>query len=92
MICAFDECSNNFDPQRHNQKYCCSQCCKDATNKRIRQKYYETKERLNGSKRVCRNSKCDTVMSRYTEEDICNKCRAAEREQERLGLVNIFNG
>jgi hypothetical protein len=92
MICAFDECSNNFEPQRHNQKYCCSECCKDATNKRIRQKYYETKERLNGSKRICVSKNCNTIMSRYTEEDICNKCIAAEKEKERSDLVRIFNG
>lgn len=91
MICAFDECKKSFEPHRHNQKYCCPECCKEATNKRIRDKYYETKKRLKGDKRVCSLRGCETILSRYTEETICGKCLANERERERKELLRIFN-
>ena len=88
MTCAFDECSNKFEPHRHNQKYCSSSCCKDATNKRIRDKYSATKQRLNGEIRVC--TKCDTILSRYTEDDECSECILKEEKLERLRLKRLF--
>lgn len=90
MICAFDECGNSFEPHRHNQKYCSPDCCKSATNKRIRNKYYAAKRRLDGEKRIC--STCDTYLSRYTEDDVCGKCVAEKRLREREILRNMFNG
>jgi hypothetical protein len=90
MICSFDECNNQFEPHRHNQKYCCAECCKGATNKRIRDKYYETKKRLNGDLRVCSKKGCETILSRYSEDEVCAKCNAAERDSERKDLLRIF--
>lgn len=91
MRCGFDECAKEFSPQRHNQKYCSSQCCKDATNKRVREKYLETKIRLSGIHRVCSRLKCETVLSRYTEDDVCSKCLADDERKLRESLVSIFD-
>jgi hypothetical protein len=90
MICAFDECSKSFEPHRHNQKYCCSECCKEATNKKIRTKYSETKKRLQGEKRICINKNCGTLLSRYTEDNVCNKCIAKEKSDQLNKIRNIF--
>jgi hypothetical protein len=87
MICAFDECNKKFEPHRHNQKYCCSECCKNATNKRIREKYYETKKRLNGDARICSSKSCSTILSRYSEFSLCSKCRGKEESSERKQLL-----
>jgi len=90
MICAFDECSNYFEPHRHNQKYCSPECCKNATNKRIRDKYYETKKRLSGDVRICSKKSCKTILSRYSDGDVCAKCNAEKLDEERKDLLRIF--
>jgi len=90
MICAFDECGKQFDPHRHNQKYCCSECCKGATNKRTKEKYLETKMRLQGVSRKCGSKTCDTILSRYTDSKICNRCLAEEDSKERERLRRMF--
>jgi len=88
VICSFDECGNSFEPHRHNQKYCSSVCCKNATNKRIRDKCSATKERLSGQVRVC--VRCDTILSRYTEDDECNECTLKEKKFEKARLKRLF--
>ena len=92
MRCAFDECNKEFEPHRHNQKYCCSECCKAATNKRIRDKYYATKMRLSGEKRICSTKGCETLLSRYTDGEICNSCLENEEYIQRKELLRIFRG
>jgi ribosomal protein S27AE len=90
MICSSDECKKEFEPHRHNQKYCCSDCCKQATNKRVRSKYYDTKQRLQGKKRICVRSGCNTILSRYTDDDTCGKCYAADGAKEITRLKRMF--
>jgi ribosomal protein S27AE len=90
MICAFDDCKKQFEPHRHNQKYCCSDCCKQATNKRVRSKYYDTKQRLQGKKRICVRSGCKTILSRYTDDDTCGKCYALDEAKEIKRLKRMF--
>lgn len=92
MICAYENCKKEFEPHRHNQKYCCADCCKNATNKRIRDKYYASKKRLEGELRVCSSSGCNTILSRYTENEICHKCLASDEAKERDRLKRIFRG
>lgn len=74
MICAYDECDNEFTPKTHNQKYCSDECCRIATNIKIKQKYYDKKARLAGKQRTCKSHGCKTSLSRYNEDDICAKC------------------
>ena len=50
MICAYKECFNEFEAKTHNQKYCSDECCRTATNIKIKERYYENKARLNGKK------------------------------------------
>lgn len=73
MICANKECSKDFEPKTHNQKYCTDECCRVATNRRIMEKYYEKKAIRNGASRSCK--KCKSQLSRYNETAICASCQ-----------------
>ena len=72
MICANKECSKEFEPKTHNQKYCTEECCRLATNRRIMEKYYEKKAIRNGAIRVCK--RCKTKLSRYNDSSLCVSC------------------
>ena len=91
MICAHEGCENEFEAKTHNQKYCSDECCRTATNLKIKQKYYDKKERLAGKKRTCKTRGCHTLLSRYNPTDVCGKCEAEERERLRNSLVNMVN-
>lgn len=89
MICAYDECNNEFEPKTHNQKYCSDECCRIATNQKLKEAYYEKKARLAGAKRICKTQGCNVILSRYNEGRICDKCESSKREAERIALVNM---
>ena len=89
MKCAYDKCDNEFTPKTHNQKYCSDECCRTATNEKLKEKYYETKARLSGKKRVCVNKGCETVLSRYTESNVCSLCVAKENDKNRKELLRM---
>ena len=91
MICAREECAIEFEQKTHNQKYCSDECCREATNKKIREKYYAEKERLSGKKRTCKSRGCKNILSRYNELDICSECIAKENKGNRDTLLRIFN-
>jgi hypothetical protein len=92
MKCAYDQCKKPFEPKTHNQKYCSDECCRTATNIKIKEKYYEKKARLAGKKRVCKNKGCNQSLSMYQEDVICNPCQAKEKENERKYLLELLNG
>ena len=91
MICAHKTCNNEFNPKTHNMKYCSDECCREATNLKIKEKYYAKKERLSGKVRICINKTCDVELSKYNESDICQKCITEEKERERLSLLSMLN-
>ena len=80
MICANKECSKDFEPKTHNQKYCTDECCRVATNRRIMEKYYEKKAIRSGAPRACK--KCGGSLSRYNESPICMSC------EKKIGVEN----
>lgn len=89
MICLNASCLKDFDQKTHNQKYCCDECCRVATNKKIMEKYYEKKAIRNGAKRNC--SKCNIVLSRYNSLNICSKCeknKSIENKKKIIGMIN----
>lgn len=71
MICANKECSKDFKPRTHNQKYCSDECCRVATNRRIMEKYYEKKAIRGGALRRCA---CGNMLSRYNQNTVCSIC------------------
>jgi hypothetical protein len=91
MKCAYDQCKKPFEPKTHNQKYCCDECCRTATNIKIKEKYYEKKARLAGKKRICNNKGCNQALSMYQEDSVCHPCKAKEKAKERADLLELLN-
>jgi hypothetical protein len=87
MICAYDKCNNGFEPKTHNQKYCSDECCRTATNEKLKQAYYDKKARLQGKKRLCKG--CNAPLSRYTEGNMCSKCLSKKEVKARQELVEM---
>ena len=91
MICAYSGCEGvkEFEPKTQNQKYCSDECCRIATNQKLKEAYYDKKARLAGKKRVCKTPGCTSVLSRYNEGRICDKCISAQKEKERKTDIGI---
>lgn len=89
MICANTECKKDFEAQTHNQKYCCDNCCRVATNKRIMEKYYEKKAIKKGAIRLCK--KCKAQLSRYNSDQICSSCVKKTNLKSRKLLKEILD-
>lgn len=91
MICSNDGCSNSFEKTTHNQKYCSDVCCREATNKKNKQKYYDEKQRLSGKTRKCSTRGCSNLLSRYNSETICSYCVAKNEKDKKNELLRIMN-
>lgn len=89
MICANKECAKEFDAKTHNQKYCCDECCRVATNKKIMEKYYEKKAIRSGAKRECRV--CKSRLSRYNQSKICAKCEKNSAISNRSTILRMID-
>lgn len=92
IVCANRGCKNKFNPKTHNQKYCSDDCCKIATNRKIKEKNSARLDRLAGKKRVCKNKGCGQKLGRYQEDNTCNVCQAKEREKDRQDILRMLNG
>jgi hypothetical protein len=90
MICSNEGCNKEFEAKTHNMKYCSDICCREATNAKIKQKYYEKKERLAGKKRTCATKGCTTILSRYNPDSICGTCESREKSDERKSILNAI--
>jgi len=89
MICFNKECALEFTPKTHNQKYCCDECCRIQTNRKIMEKYYEKKAIKNGAIRKCK--KCNSTLSRYNESAVCLVCKNQKilsNKKKILGMIN----
>jgi hypothetical protein len=91
VICANVDCLNdkNFEPKTHNQKYCCDECCRVATNKKIMEKYYEKKAIRSGQKRHCK--KCNSSLSRYNTSTVCAKCDKSISTSDKEKVLRMLN-
>lgn len=90
MICAYEECGKTFEAKTHNQKYCSDECCRTATNKKLKDKYYENKARLNGAVRICKSHGCKTTLSRYNASNICSTCQAKSKTQDKVDILDMI--
>lgn len=90
MICANKECSKEFSAKTHNQKYCCDECCRIATNRRIMEKYYEKKAIRNGTVvRLCKKCKCE--LSRWNHDLFCGSCTKKIDIDKRKKLMRMID-
>lgn len=81
-ICAYEECSKEFCAKVYNAIYCSADCRKIVTNRNLLANYYEKKANKD-KKRTCKTKTCNTVLSRYNKETICESCKR-ERFVKRL--------
>jgi hypothetical protein len=89
MICGNKECSKDFEPKTHNQKYCTDECCRVATNRRIMEKYYEKKAIRNGALRPCK--KCGAQLSRYNQSPVCVSCEKKLDVESKKKLLRMLD-
>lgn len=87
MICGNIMCAKSFQAGTHNQVYCSPECCRVATNERIKAEYHANKARLNGAKRSC---SCGNLLSRYNPGKICSTCEAKKSTQRRNQVLEHF--
>lgn len=90
MICESPECNKEFEKATHNQKYCSDECCRVATNLKIKQKNKEKRDRLSGKVRVCSTKGCKTVLLKYNESSVCELCEAKKRSKDLKELLGII--
>lgn len=76
-ICARTSCDTAFVKGTHNQKYCCNECCRLETNRKIMEKYHAKAAIRRGKKRGCNS--CGNPLSRYNEDDICGPCQTEKK-------------
>ena len=90
-ICANEGCNETFEKKTHNQIYHNDECCRQATNRRIMEKYYANRDRKQGKARICNQCKL-TKLSRYNETNTCSACEAKIEENKNNSVLSmIFN-
>jgi rubrerythrin len=89
-VCADETCENVFSPNKHNQIYCSAECCRVATNRRLLDKYYEKKARLQGKVRTCKS--CGQKLSRYNSQKVCSICQQAQDSEKKTNLKRLIEG
>ena len=90
VICAYDQCKKEFTPRTHNMKYCSDECCRTATNEKLRAAYYAKKDRLAGKKRICKSKDCNSELSRYNESNICYSCETSQKRKEKVEIMEMM--
>jgi hypothetical protein len=80
--CKNLDCSKPFKAKSYNSIYCSAECRRIVTNAKLLSNYYEKKANIN-KKRTCKTKNCETILSRYNKENICEKCKR-ERYVQRL--------
>jgi hypothetical protein len=73
-VCKNPLCNKSFLPKTYNAIYCGPECRRLVTNKKLLDKYYFNKEKKT-KKRRCITENCDTILSMYNSEEICEKCK-----------------
>lgn len=87
--CFYNKCDNDFTPKTHNQKYCSNECCRNATNEKLKDQYYEKKARLAGKKRICKGKDCNVILSRYNEKPICDVCSNKKKKNDKENVLRL---
>lgn len=77
-------CNVTYTPKAHNSCYCSLECRRQTTNARVLERYYENKRQRDSKEaRVCGSKQCETILSRYNRDKICELCKE-KRFRKRL--------
>jgi len=90
ITCARLGCEETFIPVTHNQKYHNAECCRIETNAKIMRKYYAKRAQRLGIPRHC--SSCNSKLSRYNDNEICNSCASKGRVIVNNEITNMLMG
>jgi hypothetical protein len=77
-------CGDKFTASKSNQVYCKSECTRKASNQKIIERYHASKA-LRVSERYC--DSCQSKLSRYNADTICNPCKQNKKELERIDFL-----
>jgi len=93
MIKHCQWCDNNFDTKISYQIYCSSECRESATKEKIAERYVQTRRsKRYGKDRRCKS--CDTVLSVYNDDTICQSCEIVPKEVQKVlkDIKGMANG
>lgn len=88
ITCARKDCDIQFTAATHNQKYCCAECCRVATNQRIMEKYYDRRDQRQGKARYC--AQCDSKLSRYNDNKVCSSCELKQNVNANRSVADML--
>jgi hypothetical protein len=81
VVCALEGCVETFEKRVHNQRFHSRECCRVYTNARILAAYHEKKQKVTTG-RVCKSRTCDTLLSRYNDDDYCASCQQKQHRKK----------
>lgn len=92
LTCARSECEEVIEEKKkHNQIYCSDECCRLATNEKLREKYKDRRDRAKGNRRDCKE--CGQPLSRYNESRKCQACATkadTARHRQTQNLLSLL--
>lgn len=86
MICAFEECKNEFDKNKHNQIYCSIECKKRRDYIKNIDAYKKRAEKHRDKNRVAWNEYANKYYHEHKEECLI-KMRARRKDPQRMEIV-----
>jgi len=88
FTCALEGCNVVGVKTTHNQKYCSTEHCREATNAKLMERYHEAQAIKKGKKRLCRTCGI-TRLSRYNPGRDCSGCQTSGRVERNSGLTDL---
>ena len=89
-VCARPGCDITYVARTHNQIYHDAECCRIATNARLKEKYHERRAQKMGKVRIC--TECGvTRLSRYNDTKICEGCRTKSESKRNQDIRDILS-
>lgn len=80
--CQF--CGAEFEAATANQIYCSPEHTRQASNKKIIQRYHE-KKKTKTQERLC--DTCGNKLSKYNPDDTCSPCQEGKKEANRIQFL-----
>lgn len=89
-VCARIGCEERFVKRTHNMIYHDSDCCRLATNERLKGQYHERQAQKRGEPRYC--VVCGvTRLNRYNSGRVCGGCQAERAATAKSSLVGLLS-
>lgn len=90
MQCAREGCNEIFVPKSHNNKFHDAECLRVETNRRVKEKYYDDRDRKRGKERHCKVCRT-TKLSRYNITSTCAGCESKKESERNKELAAMLS-